>query len=70
MLGAVAAAIIHAPGFYMDQSKAQKTFALAATIAAGGLTYFVMVALMRSREIRELRDIFLRRRSRTSVGGE
>jgi hypothetical protein len=69
-LGLVAAAIIQLPGFYLNQAPAQKALALAVTIGAAGGTYFLMVALMRAREIGELRDIFLRRRPRTVVGGE
>ncbi len=62
VLGIVAWTLIQWPGFYIDQSKAQKTFALAVTIAAAAGAYFAMLFLLRAREMYELREIFGGRR--------
>ena len=60
-LGFGAAALINWPGFYYGQALGQRIFALVATILASGVVYFLAAFLLRCRELREVRDVFLRR---------
>jgi putative peptidoglycan lipid II flippase len=64
MLGIAAYAVIHWPGFY-GGSVAQKVVALVMSIGVAGGTYFLTVGLLRSQEIGELRELFLRRPKKT-----
>lgn len=65
-LAFAAGALINWPGFYAGASS-QRIFALAAAIALGAGTYFATVFLLRSRELGELRDVFLRRGNRPAA---
>jgi putative peptidoglycan lipid II flippase len=69
-MGLVAGVLIHIPGFYAGQPAFQKVLALAGTIAAAGGTYFALTVMLRSRELRELRDVFRKRPSSVVVTGE
>ena len=60
-LGFLAAALINRPGFYYGQALGQRIFALVATILASAVVYFLAAFLLRCRELREIRDVFLRR---------
>jgi hypothetical protein len=60
MLGIAAYAVIHWPGFY-EGSVPQKIVALVTSIGVAGATYFLVVVLLRSQEIGELRELILRR---------
>ena len=62
-LGFLASTLIHWPGFYFDQPLTQRVFALWATIGLSAVVYFVAVSVLRCREVGEVLDIFLKRRS-------
>jgi putative peptidoglycan lipid II flippase len=66
-LGFLASTLIHWPGFYFDQPLTQRVFALWATIGLSAVVYFVAVSLLRCREVGEVREIFLKRRSSTEA---
>jgi putative peptidoglycan lipid II flippase len=69
-LGAVTTILINRDGFYFGQPLAQQIFALAATIAAGGATYFAAVYLLGAREVGELLDVVRGRGRRVEVVSE
>ena len=62
-LGFVASTLINRPGFYLDQPLPQRVFALGATIGLSAVVYFVAVFVLRCREVREVREIFLKKRT-------
>ena len=61
-LGLVAHGLIHRPGFFYSQPFSQQLLALSVTIAAAAAVYFGVAALLGSREIAELRDLFRERK--------
>ena len=62
-LGFLASALIHWPGFYFEQPLTQRVFALGTTIGLSAVVYFVAVSVLRCREVGEIREIFVKRRT-------